>query len=128
MREIVYQLDGVVVAGAEAVFEVAVLQDGETLDLSGKTVTATVRRAAASTAVAHADLEHVPASVTDPEAGVVEVTLGSELTALLTAPDDTAQTRDYYLQLVVVEDHYVPGMGRFRARRPGAVLPVPTSP
>lgn len=111
---------GVVTVGAAVEFTVSVRKDGEPLDLSGKDVTATVRRATASQVPVHASLEAMSATVADAGAGVVHVALTPAQTALLDAPDNVAHARDYYLQLVVAEDDYAPNPIKFSVRRAAA--------
>lgn len=114
--------DGVVTVGAAASITVHVEQDDAPLDLSGKTVTATVRAANNDQAVIHADLEGFATTLQDAEAGVVRVELTAALTAHLDAPANVSQARGYYLQLVVVEDSYAPNPIKFSVRRAAAAL------
>lgn len=113
--------EGVAVVGAPIDFAVTILQDGEPLDLTGKTVKATVRSYKTPTAPLHASLEGHAVEVEDASAGEVALALTGEETAHLDAPTNPAEDRQNYVQFVVDGD-YAPGLLRFRARRPAAEL------
>jgi len=119
---------GLVTAGAPAEFEVGIEQDGAPLDLSGKTVQATIRTAARNQVVVNDLLEGIDATVIT-DLGVdeefpwrVRVELTGELTALLEAPNSAALSREYYLQLVVDDSEYAPNPLKFEVRRAAAEL------
>jgi len=113
---------GVVTVGAAATIDVIVRKDGEVVDLTNKTVTATVRAANNDQAVVHADLEGFATTLQGAEAGVVRVELTAALTAHLEAPANVTQTRGHYLQLVVTDDGYAPNPVKFNVRRAAATL------
>jgi len=113
---------GVVTVGAAATIDVTVRKDGEAVDLTNKTVTATVRAANNDQAVIHDDLEGFATTLQDAEAGVVRVELTAALTAHLEAPANVTQTRGHYLQLVVTDDGYAPNPVKFNVRRAAAAL------
>ena len=113
---------GVVTVGAAATIDVTVRKDGEAVDLTNKTVTATVRAANNDQTVIHADLEAMATTLQDAGAGVVRVSLTAALTAHLDAPANVSQARGYYLQLVVTDDGYAPNPVKFNVRRAAATL------
>ena len=113
---------GAVTVGAAATIDVTVRKDGEVLDLTNKTVTATVRAASNDQAVAHADLEGMATTLQDAAGGVVRVALTAALTAHLDGAPSVSQTRAYYLQLVVTDDDYAPNPVKFNVRRAAAQL------
>lgn len=113
--------EGVAVVGAPIDFVVTILQDGEPLDLSGKTVTATVRSQGSPNTPLHASLEGHEVTAEDPSAGEVVLALTGEETAHLDAASSPAESRMNYVQFVV-DGEYAPEMLRFKARRPAAEL------
>jgi len=116
---------GIVVAGGRHIFRNTITRDDAPYDITGKTVTATVRREdAPSTVIAvdeHGDgpLEKIPVSLSDPATGLVEWTLTAEMSEALLAPPFPARTANFTVQYHVVEDDFYPDLLRFRARRPG---------
>lgn len=113
---------GVVTFGAAATIDVTIRKDGEVLDLSGKTVKATIRAANNDQVALHADLEGFGTTLQDAAGGVARVALTSALAAHLDAPPTVTQTRAHYLQVVVVEDGYAPNPVKFNVRRAAAAL------
>lgn len=108
---------GIVVAGTPQEFRVTIQEGGVAADLTGKTVTATVRAASAPATPIHASLEGAAVTLTTAASGIVTFTLTAAMSALLDVPDDPQQTRAYLLQLVVTTDDYVPQVLRFKARK-----------
>lgn len=113
---------GVVTFGAAATIDVTIRKDGEVLDLTGKTVKATVRAANNDQVALHADLEGFGTTLQDAAGGVARVALTSALAAHLDPPPTVTQTRAHYLQVVVVEDGYAPNPIKFNVRRAAAAL------
>ena len=113
---------GVVTFGAAATIDVTIRKDGEVVDLTNKTVKATVRAANNDQVALHADLEGFGTTIQDAAAGVVRVELTAALTAHLAAPANVTQTRGHYLQLVVTDDGYAPNPVKFNVRRAAATL------
>lgn len=93
--------DGEVTRGAPATFQLTLKQDGAVLDLTGKTVTATVRAVSANLTVIDDSLEGISGTVVDAASGRADVELTAEQAALLDAPDDVTQPQHYYLTAVV---------------------------
>lgn len=113
---------GVVTFGAAATIDVTIRKDGAVLDLTNKTVKATVRAANNDQVALHADLEGFATTLQDAAGGVARVALTSALAAHLDAPPTVTQTRAHYLQVVVVEDNYAPNPIKFSVRRAAAAL------
>jgi len=110
---------GIVVSGGRHIFLNTITRDAGTYNLTGKTVTATVRREDSPATVVDDDLEEIAVSLNVPSTGLVEWTLTAVMSAALLAPPFPARTTTFTVQYHVVEDDFYPDLLRFRARRPG---------
>lgn len=106
----------IVVIGGKATFDNVITKDGATYDLTGKTVTATIRRESAPSTVIDATLEGISVTVDDASNGGVTFDLTTTLSALLTAPSAAGDSIAYLVQYFVSTDSYYPQALRFHAR------------
>ena len=83
-------------------------QDGSALNVTGKTVTATVRWESDSTGVLDAALEDHAVTLTTPANGIVTLTLTNADQQLLSVPEDATVSRPYLIAFKVLEDDYFP--------------------
>ena len=67
---------------------ITLTKDSGVLDLTGKTVTATVRRETAAATVVHADLEDHAVSLTTPALGIVKLTIVDADLQKILVPDN----------------------------------------
>jgi hypothetical protein len=87
---------------------VTIEQDDVALNLSGKTVTATVRREDDPDTVLDATLEDHAVSLVTAPSGIVKLTLVDTELALLTTPATRSLTNKYLAFFKVVDDNYFP--------------------
>ena len=116
---------GIVVSGGRHIFRNTITRDDLAYNITGKTVTATVRREDSPGTIIAMDeygdgpLETIPVAITAPLTGLVEWTMTAAMSEALLAPPFPARTTNFTVQYHVVEDDFYPDLLRFRARRPG---------
>ena len=118
----------VAVAGSTIEFEHTITLDGAAVDLTGKTVTASVRRSWVSGVISDG-AEEEPETLDGlavtlgaaPDDGDVDWQLEPEESALLEpyCPPDGVTPALFHLQYFVTEDDYYPQVFRFYVRRAG---------
>lgn len=108
-----------VVAGAPFGFTLVIERIGAPMDLTGKTVTGTIRRESAGNTVLNALLEDIAFASAAPLTGVVSADLTTvQSTALAPVVAHGFEGTDSYLiQLHVMPDEYFPQLIRFYARK-----------
>jgi D-arabinose 5-phosphate isomerase GutQ len=102
-------------AGALTV-TLTIQQDSAAMDLSAKTVVATVRREDDPDTVIDTSLEDHALVANDAVNGVMDLVLTHAEMQLLTAPADRTEVREYLVDVKVVEDNYHPQMYRLHVR------------
>lgn len=121
MADVTYKESaGVSVAGTDIGFNDVIKRDAVVLNLTGKTVRATIREVARPTTVVNAALEDMAISSTGTLAsGEMEWTLQDTISTHLLAltPTDPTRTTICYVQYYIVQDDYYPQMHRFHVRR-----------
>ena len=111
---------GVAVAGTDIGFNDVIKRDAVAVNLTGKTIRATIRQTARPLTVINAALEDIAITSTGTLAsGEAEWTLQDTLSTHLTAltPTTPTQTTAFDLQYYIVQDDYYPQVHRFYARR-----------
>jgi hypothetical protein len=109
---------GVAVAGSPIEFEHTIQRDDAVVNLTGKTVTATIRRSWTS-GVIDEDLEDIAVTLgATPASGEVDWTISGAVSELLApyCPPDSVTPALFHLQYRVVEDDYYPQVFRFYVR------------
>ena len=112
--------DQIGVAGTNIGFHNVIERDDVVVDLTGRTIQATVRQTADPLTVIHADLEDISVVSSGVLAsGEVIWTLDDSLSAHLEdlCPENPAYPAGFFLQYYVVEIGYRPQMLRFHVRR-----------
>ena len=110
----------IAVAGTAIGFNDVIKRDDVALNLTGKTLRATIRRSARPSTVINAGLEDMVINSTGTLAsGEAEWTLTEVLSNHLEAltPADPTRTTQFDLQYYVVQDDYYPQIHRFHVRR-----------
>lgn len=87
---------------------ITVQRDGAAVNLTGKTVTATIRAERAPNTAVNAALEDHAVALTTPASGICTLTLTDAQMQMLSAPLKVEETRTYICQLYVVDDSYYP--------------------
>ena len=108
------------VAGTDIGFNDVIKRDAVAVNLTGKTIRATIRQTARPLTVINAALEDIAITSTGTLAsGEAEWTLQDTLSTHLTAltPTTPTQTTAFDLQYYIVQDDYYPQVHRFYARR-----------
>jgi hypothetical protein len=91
-------------------------QNGTAKDVTGDTITATIRREESAFAtVINAALEDHAVSLTTPLSGIVTLTLSSAEMAMLPVPEDPRKTYSFLVQFKDVTDNCYPQLFRFYA-------------
>ena len=85
-----------------------ILQDGVALNLTGKTVVATIRRESQMDTVVNALLEDHDVVVTTPASGITTLTMVDATLQTIDVPDDNTKAYPYLIAYKVVEDPYYP--------------------
>ena len=112
----VVDAEGIAVAGRPINIVATLQQGGSAVNLSGKTVRATVRWQGNPTVQLDASLEGTAVTVTTAASGIVTLALDEDQTAALATDPDPTKTRSYLVTFEVVDDDYEPQMLRFKAR------------
>lgn len=92
----------------QLVITTTIQQDAAAMNLTGKTVTATVRRESDHATVIHADLEDHAVTVTTAASGIVTLTLLAADMQKLTVAANPWESTPYLVAFKVVEDSYYP--------------------
>ncbi len=112
---VVDEASGVAVKGSSVTFNNTIQKDGSTYDLTGLTVKATIRAAAAPATSLGSALEDVSVTAAG-TVGAVSFSLGTAATELFDVPLDPVRTALHLLQYHVIEDNFYPQMLRFEVR------------
>lgn len=94
------------------VMPATIKQDGAAMNLTGKTVTATLRAEGDHATVIDASLEDHAVALTTPASGIATLTVANADLQKLSVPSKPWQTRPYLVVWRVVEDDYFPQMVR----------------
>jgi hypothetical protein len=90
------------------VITATIQKDAAALDVTAKTVTATIRREEAPGTVVNAALEDHGVSLITAASGIVALTLSNAEMSYMDVPMDVTQAYPYIVQFYVVDDNYGP--------------------